>query len=168
MPSAAPTDTPTTGFSPEQKQYLEGFLAALAVQAPFVGAMANGQLTATPSPVVAGAPSSPNLAAAPTEQTVFGTPLSELCKPERWKYEENPLDVWEKLVAHADTDKFPDEADTFRFKFHGLFYVAPAQNSIMVRLRIPAGELSACQLPGIAAMAEQWGSGYAQITTRAK
>jgi ferredoxin-nitrite reductase len=174
MPSAVPIESPTAGFTPEQKQYLEGFLAALAAQAPFVGTTANGQITATPpadggaAGGVFGTNGSPaNLAAAPAEDTVFGTPLSELCKPERWKYDENPLDIWEKLVAHADADKFPDEADTFRFKFHGLFYVAPAQNSFMVRLRIPAGELSSTQLHGIAEMADQWGNGTAQITTRA-
>jgi ferredoxin-nitrite reductase len=154
---------PATGFTPEQKQYLEGFLAALAAQPAFVGVTAAGQLTATPAEAPA------NLAApAPaSEPNVFGTPLSELCKPEKWKYDENPLDIWEKLVAYAEADKFPDEADTFRFKFHGLFYVAPTQNAFMVRLRIPAGELTSTQLHGIADIAADWGGGYAHITTRA-
>ncbi len=157
MPAAP---TPATGFTPEQKQYLEGFLSALAVQAPFVGQTAGGQLTASPGDASA------NLASTPAEDTVFGTPLADLCKPERWKYDENPLDIWEKLVAHADADKFPDEADTFRFKFHGLFYVAPAQDSFMLRLRLPAGEISAAQLDGLAEIAD-WGGGCAHITTRA-
>ncbi len=165
MPATLPE--PGTGFTPEQKQYLEGFLAALAVQAPFVGQNAAGQLTASPAPGAA------NLAAPAAlgggegaEATVFGTPLADLCKPERWKYDENPLDIWEKLVAHADADKFPDEADTFRFKFHGLFYVAPTQDSFMLRLRLPAGEITAAQLEGLAEIAD-WGGGYAHITTRA-
>jgi ferredoxin-nitrite reductase len=158
MSAASPA--PATGFTPEQKQYLEGFLSALAAQAPFVGQTAGGQLTAAPGGASA------NLAAAPVEDTVFGTPLADLCKPERWKYDENPLDIWEKLVAHADADKFPDEADTFRFKFHGLFYVAPAQDSFMLRLRLPAGEISAAQLDGLAEIAD-WGGGCVHITTRA-
>lgn len=161
-----PTATADGGFTPEQKQYLEGFLAALASQAPFVGMTAAGQFTAEAAAAVSPA----NLAAptveAPAEPSVFGTPLSELCKPERWKYDENPLDIWEKLVAHADADKFPDEADTFRFKFHGLFYVAPTQDSFMLRLRLPAGEIAAHQLAGLAEVAE-WGGGYAHVTTRA-
>jgi ferredoxin-nitrite reductase len=165
MPTA-PLDSPATGFSPEQKQYLEGFLAALAAQAPFVGHTGAGQITASPNGTD-GAASGKNLAAPPAEDAVFGTPLSELCKPEKWKYDENPLDIWEKLVAHADADKFPDEADTFRFKFHGLFYVAPTQDSFMLRLRLPAGELTATQLHGIAEIAADWGGGYAHITTRA-
>jgi len=159
----APTAEPAAGFSPEQKHYLEGFLAALAAQAPFVGRTADGQLTSDPAAAPGGAP---NLAAPPAEDTVFGTPLGELCKQERWKYDENPLDIWEKLVAHADADTFPDEADCFRFKFHGLFHVAPAQNSFMLRLRLPAGELDAHQLHGIADLAD-WGGGCAHVTTRA-
>ncbi|PTY02433.1 NirA family protein [Opitutaceae bacterium EW11] len=163
MPTPLLSDSPA-GFSSEQKQYLEGFFAALAQLPPFVGVNAAGQLTASPSP------GAQNLAApapaAPQEETVFGTPLSELCKPERWKYDENPLDIWDKLVAHAEADRFPDEADTFRFKFHGLFYVAPTQDSFMIRLRIPAGELTAEQLRGVAEIAE-WGGNYAHITTRA-
>jgi ferredoxin-nitrite reductase len=161
MSAPPPTEVPSAGFSPEQKQYLEGFFAALAAQVPFVGHTASGQITADP----AGAPA--NLAEPPAEDTVFGTPLGELCKPERWKYDENALDIWEKLVAHAADDKFPDEADTFRFKFHGLFYVAPAQNSFMLRLRLPGGEITAQQLHGLADMATEWGGGYAHVTTRA-
>ncbi|HVU31878.1 MAG TPA: NirA family protein [Opitutaceae bacterium] len=158
------THPPETGFTPEQKQYLEGFLAAVAAQAPFVGVNGAGQFTASPSH--ADAATAQNLAA-PAEETVYGAPLGELSKPERWKYDENPLDLWEKLVAHADADRFPDEADTFRFKYHGLFYVAPAQDSFMLRLRIPAGELTATQLHGLADLAADWGGGYAHVTTRA-
>lgn len=160
MSAPAPATEPAAGFTPEQKQYLAGYLAALAASAPFVGHTAGGQITATPAEAPA------NLAAPPPEDTVFGTPIAELSKPERWKYDENPLDIWEKLVAHAEADKFPDEADAFRFKFHGLFHVAPAQNSFMLRLRLPAGELSSHQLRGIADLAD-WGGGYAHVTTRA-
>ncbi|HVU37552.1 MAG TPA: NirA family protein [Opitutales bacterium] len=151
---------PTAGFTDEQKQYLEGFFAGLG-QSLFVGHTAGGQITATPgeAPV--------NFAEAPVEDTVFGTPLSELSKPERWKYEHNPLDIWDKLVAHAEADKFPDETDTFRFKYYGLFYVAPAQDSFMLRVRIPAGELSSAQLHGLADLAAEYGGGYVHITTRA-
>ncbi len=159
---SAPNETVEAypGFTPEQKRCLEEFLGCLAGAAPFVGLAADGRLTVSPE----GAPA--NLAA-PAEASVFGVPLSDLAKQERWKHEENPLDIWEKLVAHAGAGRFPDEPDTFRFKYHGLFYVAPAQDSFMVRLRIPAGELTAHQLQGIADMADDWGGGYAHVTTRA-
>lgn len=154
------TDETPAGFTPEQKQYLEGFFAALKL--PFVGQAADGRLAADP----AAAPGAPNLASPPPEDSVHGTPLGDLSKPEVWKHEENPLDIWEKLVAHAEADRFPGEADSFRFKFHGLFYVAPAQDSFMLRLRIPACELTSTQLRGLADLASELGGGYAHITTR--
>jgi len=126
----------------------------------FVGTTSAGQFTATP-----GAADSGNLAA-PSETTVYGTPLSDLCKEERWKYDENPLDAWERLLKHADEDKVPDPEHTYRFKTHGLFYVAPAQDSFMIRLRIPACELTSVQLHGLADIASELGGGYAHITTR--
>ncbi len=150
------------GFSEEQKLYLQGFFAGAAMRVePFVGNNAQGLLTHDQ------AQASANLASPSTEDAVFGTPLGDLSKPERWKYDGNPLDIWDKLVAHADGDKFPDEADTFRFKYYGLFYVAPAQDSFMLRIRVPAGELSSTQLHGLAELADQLGGGYAHITTRA-
>lgn len=146
---AAPT-APTGEFTAQQKEYLSGFLAgALSSTAPASSSVAS------------------SVPAAPTEQTVFGTPVSDLSKPERWKLEQDSLEIWEKLCAHAAADKFPDEADTFRFKFHGLFHVAPAQNSFMIRLRIPAGEIHAHQLRGLADLADECGNGQADITTRA-
>lgn len=126
----------------------------------FVGTNGSGQFTATP-----GTGTSENLAA-PTEANVYGTPLGDLCKEERWKYDENPLDAWERLLKHADEDKFPDPEHTYRFKTHGLFYVAPAQDSFMIRLRIPACELTSVQLHGLADIASELGGGYAHITTR--
>jgi ferredoxin-nitrite reductase len=143
------------GFTAEQQQYLQGFFAGVAQRGPvpFMGAgqTANHSLS--------------NQAEAP-EETYFGTPVSDLCKEERWKCEENALDIWDKLLAHANEDKAPAPDDLFRFKFHGLFYVAPAQDSFMLRLRVPGATLSAHQLRGLAEMAADWGSGRADITTR--
>lgn len=150
-------------FTAEQKEYLAGFMAGVAASgsAPFVGHTAGGQLTA-----MAGAATTPNFANPPVEDTVHGTPLGDLCKEERWKYDENPLDAWERLLRHADENRFPDPEHMYRFKTFGLFYVAPAQDSFMLRLRIPACELSAGQLHGMADLASELGGGYAHITTR--
>lgn len=126
---------------------------------PFVGTTAAGQLTAKP-----GESATANLAEA--EPTVHGTPLSDLCKEEKWKYDENPLDAWDRLLKHAESDQFPDAENTYRFKFHGLFYVAPAQDSFMIRLRVPGCELTAPQLHGLADLADELGGGCAHITTR--
>ncbi|MEO7413528.1 MAG: NirA family protein [Opitutaceae bacterium] len=153
------SDPPSLPFSPHQKEYLAGFMAGVGASGIFVGTTANGQLTAS-------ANGTPNLAALPPEDTVFGTALGDLCKEERWKYDENPLDAWERLLQHADEDKFPDPENTYRFKFHGLFHVAPAQDSFMLRLRIPACEMTSAQLHGLADLAADLGGGYSHITTR--
>lgn len=160
MESLAPPNS--TAFTAEQKEYLLGFFAGVMQRGarPFVGLTANGLLTDDPTSAAANQ-------AAPAEETWFGTPVSEICKEELWKFEQNPLDIWDKLVAHADENRAPSPEDNFRFKFHGLFYVAPAQDSFMLRLRIPGGILTAHQMRGLAAMAEEWGSGRADITTRA-
>jgi len=47
-----------------------------------------------------------------------------------------------------------------------LFYVAPAQDSFMLRCRIPGCILTSAQLTGLAEIAGQWGAGSADITTR--
>ena len=152
-------------FTDEQKEYLQGFFAGLSARKlnPFVGTLSDGRITATPAP---GLENQAELEPS-TEETVFGTPVSDLCEQEVWKLEQHGLDIWDKLLAHAEDNKFPDKADTFRFRYHGLFYVAPAQNAFMLRCRVPAGRLTANQLRGLAGIADDWGAGYADITTRA-
>ncbi len=99
-------------------------------------------------------------------QQVFGIPIEDVTKQEVWKHREHGLDCWERMIAHADANKLPDEENTFRFRFHGMFFVGPAQNSFMLRCRIPAGELTSAQLAGLADIAESYGNGKAAITTR--
>ena len=61
----------------------------------------------------------------------------------------------------------PKPADNFRWRYYGLFYVAPAQDSYMCRLRIANGILTHRQFAGIADVAERYGGGYSHVTTRA-
>ena len=157
----------TETFTPEQKEYLAGFMAgALAsAQFPYVGQNAAGQFTSDPSAV--GGVSPPRNLASPPGETVHGTPLADLCQQEKWKHAEHPLDSWERLLAHANSDKAPDPEDNFRFRWFGLFYVAPAQDSFMLRVRLPGGELTSHQLHGLAELAREHGAGCAHVTTRA-
>jgi ferredoxin-nitrite reductase len=152
---------PSGCFTDEQKEYLAGFIAGVAQRgvSPCVGADLAVQLTAAPA---AGGPNP----AMPAGQTVHGIPLADVTKQERWKHEEHGLDSWDRILEHAEGDKFPDEENTFRMRFHGLFYVAPAQKSFMLRCRIPAGELTAAQLQGLADIADEFSNGKAAITTR--
>src|SRR5881275_1361456 len=103
-------------FTAEQKEYLAGFFTGAAQQVlrPFVGVTSSGLITSDASS------GSQNLA---EEEVYHGIEISDLCREERWKAEENPLDIWDKLVAHAEENKAPAADDLFRFKFHGLFHV---------------------------------------------
>ena len=150
-------------FTNAQKEYLEGYAAGLRVRGlvPFVGVQGDGRLTHEPGNGAV------NLAA-PGDggATAYGVPIDELTREERLKLEENPLDIWDKILRHAAADKPPEGGDVFRFKFHGMFYVAPAQDAFMVRVRVPANILTAHQLRTLARIARSWGNGQADITTR--
>lgn len=150
-------------FSDAQKEYLEGYAAGLRLREllPFVGERGDGRITSTPGDGAA------NLAAPlDGEETAFGIPIDELTREERFKLEENPLDIWDKILRHAAAGTPPEGGDVFRFKFHGLFYVAPTQDSLMLRVRVPANEIAARQMRALAGIAKRWGNGQAHVTTR--
>src|SRR5690349_1137320 len=157
----SPPSPAGAAFTDEQKEYLAGFMASVAQRGlfPYVGTTGSGQFTADP------AQGGANLAA-PAEETIHGYAFGDVTKQELWKHAENPLDSWDRILEHAEANKLPNEEDTFRFRYFGMFYVAPAQNSFMLRCRIPAGELSAAQLAGLADIADEFGNSKAAITTR--
>ncbi|MEN9840449.1 MAG: ferredoxin--nitrite reductase [Verrucomicrobiota bacterium] len=96
-----------------------------------------------------------------------GVPIEDLCQQEKWKHAALPLDDnWERLLAHAATDRAPDAEHNFRFRWHGLFHVAPAQDSYMLRLRLPGCGITSHQLHGLADLATELCGGYAHVTTR--
>lgn len=119
---------------------------------PFLGQNAAGQFTGDPVHSV--------------DAAVHGTPIDELCKEELIKHEQNGLDVWDTIMRDSQLDQFPQGGDLFRYKFFGLFHVTPAQESLMLRARIAGCVLKSYQLAGLAEIAEEWGGGYADITTR--
>ncbi|AVO44908.1 NirA family protein [Phreatobacter cathodiphilus] len=142
-------------FSAEQKRYLEGFVAGAAAS-QVVGATA-------PAAAVPTGPDAPHLLAQDA-QVKAGAKLAE---PEKWKRDEHPFDAWQRLTAEAATGKLPGPADNFRWRYFGLFNVAPAQDSFMLRMRLPNGILKAHQLAGCARLAETYGGGVLAVTTRA-
>ena len=93
--------------------------------------------------------------------------LEDLIPEERLKREAHPLDAYPLLLQHAVANQAPDKENTFRFKWHGLFYLAPHKEGFMARLRIPGGQLRTFQLRELAHVAQQLTTGYVQITTRA-
>jgi len=150
-----------SSFTADQQEYLKGFFAGAAQRpghtAPFVGQSADGRIVASPEEAAG-----PNAA----EPTVHGFPVDELSKEERVKLDGHGLDIWDTLLDNAARDRFPEGGDVFRYKFHGLFYVSPAQESLMLRCRIPGCVLRADQLEAIASIARDFGGGYAHVTTR--
>jgi ferredoxin-nitrite reductase len=148
-------------FEPEQKRYLEGFVTGLQIAKATRG---NGAAQAAPS----SAPdtSGPDAAARRAQDRVLAAG-GKLSDQEKFKRELNPLDGYERLKAQAASNEYPKPADNFRWRFFGLFYVAPNQNSYMCRLRMPNGTLAHWQFSGVAGLAERYGGGYAHVTTRA-
>jgi ferredoxin-nitrite reductase len=150
-------------FEPEQKRYLEGFVAGLQI-AKTAGSLAgrNGAGAVPPAPQLTG-PDAPHWRA----QDLVTKAGGKLTDQEKFKRQLHPFDGYEKLKAQAAANAPPAADDNFRWRFFGLFYCAPAQNTYMCRLRIPNGILNATQFEGVADAAERYGGGYAHVTTRA-
>jgi len=142
-------------FTEEQKQYLAGFASGQAAARAARGAVMG-----------AGAPAGPEAIHHRAQDSALAQG-KKLVAEEEAKRSKNPLDMWDELTANAREGTFPKGTDVFRYKFHGLFYVAPAQDAFMCRLRIPNGILSAHQLRAVADLAQAHGGGYAHVTTRA-
>ena len=83
------------------------------------------------------------------------------------KRDKHPLDRWDEIVQRSRSAQYPAGTDIFITKYFGLFYVAPAQDSFMCRLRIPNGILMSWQARGLAQASMRLGGGYLDVTTRA-
>jgi ferredoxin-nitrite reductase len=142
-------------FTPEQKRYLEGFVSGLSAAR---AARGTAPVKSEPS-----GPDTMHLVA----QDRAVSAGHKLADQEKFKREQHPFDAYERLKVQAASNEPPRPADNFRWRYFGLFYVAPAQTSYMCRLRIPNGILTHWQLAGVADVAERYGGGYAHVTTRA-
>ena len=152
-------------FAPEQKRYLEGFVSGLQAARAARGLQTGNGAAAIPGSGGA-EPVGPD-GAALKAQDRFTRAGQKLSDPEKFKRELHPFDGYEKLKAQAVDNAPPKPDDNFRWRFYGLFYVAPAQDAYMCRLRIPNGILKHWQFAGVADLAERYGGGYAHVTTRA-
>ena len=142
-------------FTAEQKRYLEGFTSGIQV----------GRLKPAGGAGPA-APSGPD-AAALAAQARTEAEGKKLVDQEKWKREEHPFDIYHRLKEQAAKDEFPKPPDNFRWRYYGLFYVAPAQDSYMLRMRIHNGVLNHWQFAAMADLAERCAGGYSHVTTRA-
>jgi len=157
----------TGDFEPEQKRYLEGFVAGLQIAKsaggfPRPAGAAPAAAGTAAAPAVTG-PDAPHIAAQDRIVNAGG----KLSDQEKFKRELHPFDGYEKLKTQAAANEPPKPDDNFRWRFFGLFYCAPAQKTYMCRLRIPNGILKHWQFEGVADLAERYAGGYAHVTTRA-
>ena len=148
----------SSDFTPDQKRYLEGFASGLnAARA----ARGKGPEGGTPNQ-----PTGPDAIHIQAQDRVLASG-GKLADQEKFKRELHPFDGYERLKNQARKNEAPKPADNFRWRFYGLFYVAPAQSSYMCRLRIPNGILKDWQLSGLADLADKYAGGYSHVTTRA-
>ena len=152
-------------FTEDQKQYLEGFIAAIAKKRGI--ALPNGAAAQPAAAQVDAEPTNDPTAIHRIAQDRAIAAGGTLVPEELAKRAKNPFDMWDEMAANAAADRFPKSTDVFLHKFHGLFYVAPNQDSFMLRLRLPGGILSSHQAKGLADIAERFGGGTIDITTRA-
>lgn len=154
---------PTADFSDEQKRYLEGFMSGMQVGRVGRAFAAGGAAAAANAP---SEPTGPDAAAikAQDKLTAAGKKLAD---QEKFKREMHPFDAYDRLKDQARNNANPTPADNFRWRYYGIFWVAPAQTSYMARLRIPNGILKHWQMSGLADIAEGCGGGYTHVTTRA-
>jgi ferredoxin-nitrite reductase len=147
-------------FTDEQKRYLEGFATGLQVSRVGRGLGVAAAANTSAEPV------GPDAAHVKAQDTVIASG-KKLADQEKFKREEHPFDAYLRLKQQALTNSPPSPADNFRWRYYGLFYVAPAQDSYMCRLRIPNGVLKHWQFAGLADLAERLCGPFCHVTTRA-
>ncbi len=147
-------------FSDEQKRYLEGFATGLQIRK--VGRGFGDAIASQAS----AEPSGPEAAHVKAQNKVIASG-KKLADQEKFKRDEHPFDAYARLAQQARDNAPPSTADNFRWRYYGLFHVAPAQDSYMCRLRIPNGILKHWQLSGLADLAERLCGPYCHVTTRA-
>ena len=145
----------SSDFSPDQKRYLEGFVSGLSAS--------RVARTTAPAKSEPFGPDAIHFKA--QDRTVAAG--GKLNDQEKFKRDEHPFDAYPRLVKQAENNEAPKPQDNFRWRYYGIFYVAPTQASYMCRLRIPNGILKHWQFAGVADLAENFAGPYAHVTTRA-
>ncbi|WP_445215334.1 NirA family protein [Bradyrhizobium sp. Pa8] len=152
-------DTLSVDFSDEQKRYLEGFTTGLQISRVGRGLGGSaGKANAEPR--------GPDAVHIKAQDKVIAAG-KKLADQEKFKRDEHPFDAYPRLRQQALDNAPPSPADNFRWRYYGIFYVAPTQDSYMCRLRIPNGIMKHWQLSGLADLADELCGPYSHVTTRA-
>ena len=142
-------------FNADQKRYLEGFVSGLSAS----------RIARTSAPTKSEPVGPDAIHFKAQDRTVAAG--GKLNDQEKFKRDEHPFDAYPRLVSQAEKNEPPKPADNFRWRYYGIFYVAPTQSSYMCRMRIPNGILKHWQFAGVADLAENFAGPYAHVTTRA-
>ncbi|HTV22512.1 MAG TPA: NirA family protein [Polyangiaceae bacterium] len=151
-----PVATPASGSLPEPKPARE--IARVAADSAAV------RQQTLPSPPL-DAPAHPDQAMWDAQNRTLQAG-QRLSPEERVKRRQPPHELWQRMQRLARERRFPLGDDRFLFKFHGLFYVSPAEEAFMCRLRFAGGRVLAHQLRGVADLAARFGQPSVQLTTR--
>lgn len=146
----------SSDFSPDQKRYLEGFASGLTAARAARGTLPKGNAE----------PAGPDAIHIKAQDATIAKG-GKLNDQEKIKREQHPFDAYDRLKSQARNNEAPKPADNFRWRYYGLFYVAPAQTSYMCRLRIHNGILKHWQLSGLADLTDRCAGPYCHVTTRA-
>jgi nitrite reductase (NADH) large subunit len=89
-------------------------------------------------------------------------------KIELMKEAKDGLDCLPDILRHAPLNNWAEltEDDKQRAKWHGLFFRKPTPGHFMLRIRLNAGQTNARQLRTIADLSDEFGKGFADLTTR--
>ena len=86
---------------------------------------------------------------------------------ERVKQEKDGLDIWPDIHRYAKEGfaAIP-EADFARMRWYGIYQQKPNDGYFMWRIKLPGGRVTPAQLHEIGLLANQYGRGFGDITTR--
>ena len=164
------------GLTEEQKNFLQGFAMGADVARAVRGlpilsgsgsAAGDGRPPRPAGATVDPPPRGPERLQIEAQNRVLAEGKT-LCKEETGQARQGPArhvgrDPGQR-PRRASSPRTPMSSST---SIPGLFYVAPAQNAFMCRLRIPGGVMPSWQFRGVADLARRFGGGYADVTTRA-
>ena len=101
-------------------------------------------------------------------QEAFDARSKKLNKIEKIKQSKDVFDSWEKLEYYAQHgfDSIPEVDKSYFLKCFGIYYREKTPGKFMLKLRIPAGHLTASQAKVIGQCAKEFGQDYIDLTTR--
>src|SRR5690349_7587890 len=83
---------------------------------------------------------------------------------EKLKSEKHPLKILDEVPALGEMDyNDVSEEDMVRFQWYGLYHDKPKVGLMMLRIKIPAGQLNAAQLKVIGELSHRFGRDYAEL-----